>query len=236
MKTKKFILIRIIVLIILLSLNFIFNLEDKNPINTSVNNNSNISINKTIDKNIISNNNSTINRDGNKNYNMYNKPKYISVNKKYSNKSHYEALKAKKVIEESVLNQNEFAGFPVYKDKRMGLWLVPIFDKNTREYKGSVFVSDGSIFISGPDTYSAYKELVSGKKIKHNSKSSSDKTKVNKSNKKTIKNKTNTNKSTKNNIKSSLINSSTLKSKLTQQKFYINESQMNHSNSYNLSR
>ena len=61
------------------------------------------------------------------------------------------------------MNKKERAGCPIYKDKRMNLWLVPIFDKNTNKFVGSIYVNDGSIFIMGPQSYSEYKEIVYGK-------------------------------------------------------------------------
>lgn len=207
---KRILIIVIIVLLVLLSICYFYNLENKHQLtNNSCNNITNIQLNKTINKN-ISLNNST---NDNETHNNYDKVKFINKNNKISNKTYNEAFLSKKIAEKYVIDGNEIVGFPVYKNKRMDAWLVPIFDKNTKKFKGSVYVhcvKGGGIFVSGPDSYSVYKELVSGKKIKHNSKSLIDKTKVNKSNKKTIKNKTNTNKSTKNNIKSSLINSSTL--------------------------
>ena len=93
---------------------------------------------------------------------------------------------AKRTIEKYALDKNEIAGFPVYKDKRMGLWLVPIFDKKTNKFKGSIYVSDGSIFIMGPGSYSEYKKIISGKtghKSDTNKKHKTDKSNSNISNK-----------------------------------------------------
>lgn len=218
MTKKRILIIVIVILMVLFVIGYIYNLEDKHQLtNNSYNTTTttDFQINNNTDKNFNLNNNST---SDNKTHDNYNKVKLNNKNnKKEPNKTHDDALLAKEIAEKCAIDNNEIAGFPVYKDKRMDAWLVPIFDKHTGKFKTSVFVhyKKSAYFVEGIDNYHDYKELVYGKKIKHNSKSSIDKTKVNKSNK-TMKNKNTTNKSTKNNnVKSSLKNSSTLKSKLT---------------------
>ena len=155
-------------------------------------NKTNIQINKINDKNYNESNNSNVN-DSNKQY-------YVNFNKKIHddkktefNNSSDDALIAKIMIEKYALSKNEVAKYPIYKNKRLNAWLVPIFDKNTGKFKGSIYATSDAHFVMGPQFYSEYKELVYGKKTKQNHIS------INKTKKdKKINNKTKTNLFTKN--------------------------------------
>ena len=162
MKKRNIIIIIIIILLLLLSVVYISNLKnDKNKIsNNTYNNTTNIKLNKTTDKN--NSKNTTIKED----------LKYYPSKGSAENKNNKkvddvsdEALMAKKIVEKNVLDKNEIAGYPVYKD--MGCWLVPIFDKNTGKFTGSVFAHPkGEGYVLGPDTHSEYKKLIHGKTSK----------------------------------------------------------------------
>ena len=203
MKKKKIIVILTIILIILL-LGYIYNSEINKP---ALNNKHTIDnkINKS-DKNINVTNSITNNDDENHNVKSNNQN-----NEKPSNKTYDEALMAKKMVEKYALNKNEIAKYPIYKSKNLDSWLVPIYDKKTGKFKASVYVyvgKDSSGFVNGPFSYSEYKKLVHGKKIKHNSKDPIKKSKSNKSNKQTKNNNSKINKSNKSKTNNKTTNNS----------------------------
>ena len=79
-------------------------------------------------------------------------------------------MEAKLGVEKYVLDSNEIAGYPIYKHPRLDSWLVPIFDKKTKKFKVSVYIyKGGEAFVLGPDSYSEYKDVISGKTIKYDS-------------------------------------------------------------------
>ena len=216
---KKNIMIILIILIIILSI-YISSLDNnKDEIkNNSVHNTTKINSNMS-DDNLLKNN--TINNTSD----HLNETYYSNDNKHsyYDDQVHNssdEALMAKKMVEKYALNKNEIAKYPTFKDR--GMWLIPIFDKNTGKFTGSVFADDqGSIFINGPNTYSEYKKIVNSKKVKHNSKDPIKKSKYNKSNKQTKNNKLKNNKSNKSKTNNKVSNTSTYNSNLNQQKSLI---------------
>ena len=142
--------------------------------NDSIFNNSTNLQNKQDDKNISLNhtNNTDDSVEGDINNNYY---KSSSSNnnhnrgheKKDSNDSFDEALEAKLDVERNVsLEKNEIVGYPVYKDPDLNAWLVPIFDKYTKEFKGSIYVCGEPghhYYVHGPEFYSEYKLIISGK-------------------------------------------------------------------------
>ncbi len=88
----------------------------------------------------------------------------------------------KKLVEDGVIwinpitggdEKNVQIGEPYKRDE--GYWLVPAFNKNTGEFLGAVWVGadihknrDGSFshgFINGIDSYSVYKDIISGKEV-----------------------------------------------------------------------
>ena len=74
-------------------------------------------------------------------------------------------MAAKKAVEKNVLDKNQIAGYPTFQDKD-GSWLVPIFDKKTKKFISSVYVyidKDSRFFVGGPQFYSEYKDVISGK-------------------------------------------------------------------------
>ena len=157
------------------AISYIFILADNtNKINNdSIFNNSTNLQNKHNDKNIsLNNTNNTNNVEGNINNNYY---KQSSSNnnhnrghdKNNSNDSFDEALEAKLYYERHAhLEKNEIVGYPVYKDPVFNAWLVPIFDKNTKEFLGSVYVCGEPgrhYYVHGPEFYSEYKQIISGK-------------------------------------------------------------------------
>ena len=169
---KKRILIVIVILIMLLSFAYIFSLDNNKPeIKNDTGKNttkiqSNVSNNKLLKNNSINNTENNVNSNNNY-YNPSNKTQDHNHEKKV-NKSFDEAKLAKLDIEKNVLNKNEIAGKPVYKHPSFDAWLVPIYDKKTKEFVGSVYVHitpDGTAggYLSGPESYSEYKRVISGK-------------------------------------------------------------------------
>ena len=128
-------------------------------------------LNKTLNYTNIDNENSS-----NKYYmstKFIEKNKY-SDNNKSNNTTYDSASMDKKLVEKYVLDKNQIAKYPVYKER--GNWLVPIFDKKTGKFVGSVFSGDDPMFLlftNGPDSYYEYKELISGKTI-HKTNSNKD--------------------------------------------------------------
>ena len=161
---------------------FAFNLgNNEHEIDNNYNNSTNFQINKSIDKNSTLNNNE---KHVDENQAIFTNNNDI---KKDSNSYYDEALEAKLGVEKYVLDKNEIAGYPIYKHPRLGSWLVPIFDKKTNKFVGSVYIyKGGQAFVLGPDSYSEYKKIVYGK-TSHNSDS----------NKQDVMNKFNPNKSDK---------------------------------------
>ncbi|WP_296859603.1 hypothetical protein [uncultured Methanobrevibacter sp.] len=155
-------------------MSYIFILADNtNKINNdSIFNNSTNLQNKHDDKNISLNhtNNTDDGIEGDINNNYY---KSSSSNnnrghdKNNSNDSFDEALEAKLDVERNVsLEKNEIVGYSVYKDPDLNAWLVPIFDKYTKEFKGSIYVCGKPgyhYYVHGPEFYSDYKRVISGK-------------------------------------------------------------------------
>ena len=167
-------MVLLILLLVICAMSYIFILADNtNKINNdSIFNNSTNLQNKQDDKNISLNhtNNTDDGVEGDINNNYY---KSSSSNndrgheKKDSNDSFDEALEAKLDVERNVsLEKNEIVGYPVYKDPDLNAWLVPIFDKYTKEFKGSIYVCGKPgyhYYVHGPEFYSDYKRVISGK-------------------------------------------------------------------------
>ena len=174
MKKRNILVVLLILLFVICAMSYIFILADNtNKINNdSIFNNSTNLQNKQDDKNISLNhtNNTDDGVEGDINNNYY---KSSSSNndrgheKKDSNDSFDEALEAKLDVERNVsLEKNEIVGYPVYKDPDLNAWLVPIFDKYTKEFKGSIYVCGKPgyhYYVHGPEFYSDYKRVISGK-------------------------------------------------------------------------
>ena len=174
MKMGNMLVVLLILLLVICAMSYIFILADNtNKINNdSIFNNSTNLQNKQDDKNISLNhtNNTDDGVEGDINNNYY---KSSSSNndrgheKKDSNDSFDEALEAKLDVERNVsLEKNEIVGYPVYKDPDLNAWLVPIFDKYTKEFKGSIYVCGKPgyhYYVHGPEFYSDYKRVISGK-------------------------------------------------------------------------
>ncbi|MBE6499846.1 MAG: hypothetical protein E7Z80_04790 [Methanobrevibacter thaueri] len=147
---------------------YIINLNNNHQeiTNNTHNNTTNAKINKTPTKNIGLNNNSTNNKNlNNINLNLKKSINEKKIQKKQSNKNRDEAMEAKKAVEKHVLDKDEIAGYPTFKDKD-GSWLVPIYDKKTKKFKSSVgvYLEDGNAyFVLGPQSYSEYKKIIHGK-------------------------------------------------------------------------
>ena len=158
---KKSVLIILLILLILGSMCYIFILgNNTHKINNDSNKNSTNLQNKSNDNNISLNHSDNINPLSNNNHNH-------GHDKNDSNNSFDEAMEAKLTVERNVhLQKNEIVGYPVYKNHYLDGWLVPIFDKYTKEFLGSIYVC-GEIghhyYIHGPESYSAYKHVISGK-------------------------------------------------------------------------
>ncbi len=167
-------MVLLILLLVICAVSYIFILADNtNKINNdSIFNNSTNLQNKHDDKNISLNhtNNTDDGIEGDINNNYY---KSSSSNnnrghdKNNSNDSFDEALEAKLDVERNVsLEKNEIVGYSVYKDPDLNAWLVPIFDKYTKEFKGSIYVCGKPgyhYYVHGPEFYSDYKRVISGK-------------------------------------------------------------------------
>ena len=158
------------------AMSYIFILADNtNKINNdSIFNNSTNLQNKHDDKNIslnhTNNTNNGIEGDINNNYYMSsssNNNHNHGHNKNNSNDSFDEALEAKLYYERHAhLEKNEIVGYPVYKDPDLNAWLVPIFDKYTKEFKGSTYLCGKPgyhYYVHGPEFYSEYEQIISGK-------------------------------------------------------------------------
>ena len=174
MKKRNILILLSIFLLILISvMSYIFILEDNT--HNIADNASDFQLNKSIEKNISLNKTNNNRNTGNdsicENLNKtYNNPSldnnYQDSIKKDSNNYYDEAMEAKKDVERNVLDKNEIAGYPVYKDPQLDSWLVPIFDKNTKKFVGSVYVYvgyGGGPYVMGPSSYSDYKDVISGK-------------------------------------------------------------------------
>ena len=167
-------MVLLILLLVICAMSYIFILADNTHKinNDSIFNNSTNLQNNQDDKNISLNhtNNTDDGVEGDINNNYY---KSSSSNndrgheKKDSNDSFDEALEAKLDVERNVsLEKNEIVGYPVYKDPDLNAWLVPIFDKYTKEFKGSIYVCGKPgyhYYVHGPEFYSDYKRVISGK-------------------------------------------------------------------------
>ena len=173
-KKRNILVVLLILLLIICAMSYIFILADNTHKinNDSIFNNSTNLQNKQDDKNISLNhtNNTDDGVEGDINNNYY---KSSSSNndrgheKKDSNDSFDEALEAKLDVERNVsLEKNEIVGYPVYKDPDLNAWLVPIFDKYTKEFKGSTYLCGKPgyhYYVHGPEFYSEYKQIISGK-------------------------------------------------------------------------
>ena len=177
MKKRNILVIILIILRMICVVGYIFTLQNNNSEtnNTSYNNSTNHHLNKSVDKNISLNNTNSSKHDDDLNSNYYDSSSsYGHENKKVSNDtndSYDEAMEAKRGVEKYVLDKNEIAGYPVYKHPRLDSWLVPIFDKKTKKFISSVYVHvgpEGNYYVLGPQSYSQYKDTISGK-IKHKS-------------------------------------------------------------------
>ena len=173
MKKRNILVVLLILLLMICAVSYIFILADNtNKINNdSIFNNSTNLQNKQDDKNIsLNHTNNTNGVEGDINNNYY---KSSSSNnnrghdKNNSNDSFDEALEAKLDVERNVsLEKNEIVGYSVYKDPDLNAWLVPIFDKYTKEFKGSIYVCGKPgyhYYVHGPEFYSDYKRVISGK-------------------------------------------------------------------------
>jgi len=175
MKKRNILVVLLILLAIICAISYIFILADNTHKinNDSIFNNSTNLQNKQDDKNIsLNHTNNTNNVEGNINNNYYkssssNNNHNRGHDKNDSNDSFDEALEAKLYYERHAhLEKNEIVGYPVYKDPELDGWLVPIFDKYTKEFKGSTYLcgeKDGYVYISGPQSYYDYKRVISGK-------------------------------------------------------------------------
>jgi len=175
MKKRNILVVLLILLAMICAMSYIFILADNtNKINNdSIFNNSTNLQNKQDDKNIsLNHTNNTNNVEGNINNNYYkssssNNNHNRGHDKNDSNDSFDEALEAKLDVERNVyLEKNEIVGYPVYKDRDLDAWLVPTFDKYTKEFLGSVYVCGEPghhYYVNGPEFYSEYKQIISGK-------------------------------------------------------------------------
>ena len=159
------------------AMSYIFILADNtNKINNdSIFNNSTNFQNKQDDKNIsLNHTNNTNGIEGDINNNYYkssssNNNHNREHDKNDSNDSFDEAMEAKLTIERDSVGWEKkvIVGYPVYKDRDLDAWLVPYFDKNTKEFLGSVYVYVGPggsrCYVHGPESYSEYKQVISGK-------------------------------------------------------------------------
>lgn len=171
MKTNYIILIIIVILVIfgvglLISFNNDQNLQNEtiknySQSNSSENNSSDINSNtnetinsNAIDTSINSKDNSKSNSNNNSNKNGFNQS------------SEFTALEAMETVENLPHEPTEpevTVVKPRYKSE-IG-WLVPLRDKKTGQFAGSIYVYDkGGPFAQGPQTYKDYKEVVSKKK------------------------------------------------------------------------
>ena len=168
MKRKNLLIIlSIILLIIICAMSYIFIFEGNNNINNNSDSNStDLKLNNSIDKNNNSLNNNSLNNNSNIDENLSNSdynPSSGNNQGKDSDEYYDEAMEAKLGVEKYALGKNEIAGYPVYKHPRLDSWLVPIFDKNTKKFVGSIYIYKGGAgFVMGPQYYSQYKEVISG--------------------------------------------------------------------------
>lgn len=169
-KRNLLILLSIILLIIISTMSYIFILENNiNKINNITDSNStDLKLNKSNDNMSLNNtdNNSSIDENLSNNNHNPSSDNNQDNDKKDSNDYYDEAMEAKLLIEKNVLDKNEIAGYPVYKHPRLDSWLVPIFDKNTKKFVSSVYVVvdyGGGPYYLGPQSYSEYKKVISGK-------------------------------------------------------------------------
>ena len=169
-RRNSLILLLIILLIMISTMSYIFILGDNsNKINNiSDSNSTDLKLNKSNDKNNMSLNNTDNNSsvDENLSNSGYNPSSDNNQGKDYD-EDYDEAMEAKLTIEKKVLDKNEIAGYPVYKDPSLDSWLVPIFDKNTKKFVSSVYVyvgpGESRCYVLGPQFYSEYKKVISGK-------------------------------------------------------------------------
>ncbi len=169
MKNNMRLIVICIILMLIFSGIYIFIFKNESKIdNNSTNNVSKTNnLNKTLNSSSIDNkNNSNKYEESTK---CIEKNQYSDKNK--SNNTTFDSARiAKELVEKYVLNKNQIAKYPVYKER--GDWLVPIFDKKTGKFVGSVFSGDDPTFLlftNGPDSYYQYKKVISGKTIKHDS-------------------------------------------------------------------
>ena len=191
MNNKKSIIIIILILIIIflgyfLIENNLFNNTDNNTDNNTVNNTDNISknisfdnVNNSSNKRINSTNNSDKVKDNINNHESYPLNEYKHNHNKKS-KPKYDEISADDIlkrVKKGVYWDDGHGGNT--QDVRLGkpykykdLWLVAAFDKKTGKFLGAIWVASEGGYINGPDSYSEYKDIISGKT---NHKSSSNK-------------------------------------------------------------
>ena len=183
MDNKKIIIIGLII-IILASCMILITSQN----NTNDSDNYNLSTNNTT-KNNFSNNTLENNSKNNQTTELSRKSILYSsvINNHLSNDENINKLvevtadDVKKLVENGV--SWETGNMEVVKEVRLGepfkyddgIWFVPAFNKNTGEFLGAVYVgtaiyknSDGTFsygFSNGIDSYSVYKDLISGKPI-----------------------------------------------------------------------
>ena len=176
MNRKKCIIIILILIIIFFSGCFLIKNNEnvlKSP--NSINEN-NLSKNTSFNNVTTSSNtgNNSVNNSSNVNDNSNHKDSY-SMNQ-YNKKS---KAKSNEITADDILKrvkkgvwwddghggetQDVKLGKPYkYKD----LWLVAAFDKKTNKFLGSIWVASEGGYFKGPDSYSDYKDIISGKTIK----------------------------------------------------------------------
>ena len=148
-------------------------IQHNNISKNTVNNTSNIS--KNISFNKINNSNNTCDNSTNLNDSLNNqnsnpvKDYNYKINKKSKNKSsEITADDILKRVKKGVVwddghggsTQNVKLGKPYKYDD---LWLVGAFNKKTGKFLGAVWVASEGGYINGPDSYSDYKDIISGK-------------------------------------------------------------------------
>ena len=185
MDNKKYIIIVLILIIIFFSGYYL--IKNDNSLSNS-NNDDNIecNISKDISLNVTNASSNIRNNSSYMKYNLSNQDSnsmnsYIFKNIKKSKEKSNEitAEDILEIVKNGVVWDDGKGGTTKevklsnpYKSKE-GFWLVAAFDKKTGKFLGAIWVGyDGGGFIDGPDSYSEYKDIISGKT---NHKSSSNK-------------------------------------------------------------
>ena len=180
MNNKKTVIIILVLFIIFFSWYFLIKNND-NLFNTTVNDSI---ISDNISKNISSNSiNSSTNINDNSNNNYYSNIDNTSTNQGSNSMKQYNYQNTKKSKEKT----NEITAEDILKrvkrevywedsqgrstqDVRLGkpykfddMWLVGAFDKKSGKFLGAIWVPSEGGYINGPDKYSEYKDIISGK-------------------------------------------------------------------------